>query len=167
MVTDFNRRLLVTQDWFYSELYRELLREFHDKQAAQSTEDDKKKEVEKSLEEIALRWKIHDIKGNFKDMDEPLKDKPEAGTQTLDNPQGDMDEEEKVEEIIAMTEPEIVYNISLFKKKMQRTKDKKFLAELHKRALHTAKVLTKQAVESQTPVCLTLSKHENITKENV
>ena len=66
-----------------------------------------------------------------------------------------------------MSEPEIIYNLGLFKQKMAKNKDKGLLKQLHRRAIYTAKVLTKQTVESQTPICMTLSKHDTVNKENI
>ena len=50
---------------------------------------------------------------------------------------------------------------------MQKNKDAKILKELHRRACHTAKVITVAAVESGQPICNILSKHESVNKENV
>jgi len=33
--------------------------------------------------------------------------------------------------------------------------------------MYTAKVLTKQIVEGQTPICYTLTKHETVNKNNI
>ena len=59
--------------------------------------------------------------------------------QTSDNPQGDMDPIE----LTAMSEPEITYELSVFKQKMPKNKDKSVMAELHARATYTCKVMTK------------------------
>ena len=48
VVTDFNRRLLVSQDWFYSQLYRDMLRAFYTKAGEQVPES------------ILSRFSLHD-----------------------------------------------------------------------------------------------------------
>ena len=59
--TDFNRKLLVTQDWFYSQLYRNLLRQFY-KKLGQSVP-----------EEIETLLRHHDAvtQASFRGFDEP------------------------------------------------------------------------------------------------
>lgn len=48
MVTDMNRKLLVSQDWFYSQLYRDMLRAFYTKAG------------KKVPETILSRFRLHD-----------------------------------------------------------------------------------------------------------
>ena len=60
MTTDFNRKLLVSQDWFYSQLYRDMLRVVY------------KKQGKPVPDYILKRFARHDLKGNFKDFDGPL-----------------------------------------------------------------------------------------------
>ena len=98
MTTDFNRKLLVSQDWFYSHLYRDMLRVFYKKQG-------------KTVPEFILkRFKRHDIKGNFKEFDDPSMD---MTTQTQENPQAEIAIELKV-----FSEQEVTYQLGLFKQKM-------------------------------------------------
>ena len=66
-----------------------------------------------------------------------------------------------------MTEPEITYQLSLFKQKMSKNKDSAMLHKLHKRVCHSIKVLTQQTVESFQPICNVLIKNETVTKENI
>ena len=62
VVTDFNRKLLVSQDWFYSELYRNMLEAFYKRQG-------------KSVpDEILIRFARHDKRGNYKSIEGPLKE---------------------------------------------------------------------------------------------
>ena len=66
-----------------------------------------------------------------------------------------------------MSEPEITYELSLFKQKIERNKDKEYMSRLHARASYTCKVLTKQLVESQSPICMILAKQDTVNKENI
>ena len=91
-MTDFNRKLLVSQDWFYSQLYRDMLRAFYRKQG---------KEVP---EYILVRYRRHDSKGNYRGIQEPNKDVVDQTTQTQENPQAEIGIE-----LNTMTEPEITY----------------------------------------------------------
>ena len=113
-MTDFNRKLLVSQDWFYSRLYRDMLANFYKKQG---------KEVP---EAITARYQRHDVKGNYRGIEEPNKDKVDEGTQTQENPQAEIGIE-----LNPMSEPEITYQLGLFKQKMQKNKDSKLLKQLH------------------------------------
>ena len=61
--TDFNRKLLVTQDWFYSKIYRRLLRKYYES-------------LGKSVpEEIETLFKYHDqiTTASFRGFDEPWR----------------------------------------------------------------------------------------------
>ena len=57
----------------------------------------------------------------------------------MENPQGEV-ESEKMK---ALTEPEIVYQLSLLKQKLNKNKDIDAMTLLHSRINYTAKVLTK------------------------
>ena len=150
VTTDLNRKLLCTQDWFYSKLYRDMLRAYFKKQGKQLPDS------------IAKRFSNYDQKGNFKEFDDPLSRRQDMTTQTCENPQ-----EEVMPELKVFSEPEVTYEISLFKQKMVKNKDVNKMQALHGRATHSIKVLTKQTVESQQPICNTLSKHESVNKENI
>lgn len=66
--------------------------------------------------------------------------KEDQHTQTqMENPQGEVETEEKK----ALTEPEIVYQLSLLKQKLSINKDIDMMTRLHSRINYTAKVLTK------------------------
>jgi len=66
-----------------------------------------------------------------------------------------------------LSEPEVTYQIDLFKQKMQKNKNRLFMRSLHERAMYTVKVLTVQTVESHQPIMHTLSKYDTVNKENV
>ena len=68
---------------------------------------------------ILNRFITHDIRGNFKDFDDPLSRRAEMGNQTQENPQ----QEECPIELKVFTEPEVTYQITLFKQKMQKNKE--------------------------------------------
>lgn len=68
---------------------------------------------------ILSRFIQHDIKGNFKDFDDPLSKRAEMGNMTQENPQ----QEECPIELKVFTEPEVTYQIGLFKQKMQKNKE--------------------------------------------
>ena len=74
VVTDFNRKLLCSQDWFFSQLYRDMLRAFFSKQGQVVPEG------------IIHRFNRHDLKGNFKELDDPLSKRADMTTQTQENP---------------------------------------------------------------------------------
>ncbi len=57
----------------------------------------------------------------------------------MENPQG----EAEPEKMKALTEPEIVYQLSLLKQKLNQNKDIEAMTRLHGRINYTAKVLTK------------------------
>ena len=48
-----------------------------------------------------------------------------------------------------MSEPDLAYELGLFKQKMNKNKDLKNMKDLHKRATYTAKYMTYKSVESQ------------------
>ena len=142
-LTDFNRKLICPQDWFYSTLYRELLITFY-----------KKLKLEVP-EAIMTRFFKYDKKSNFIEIEDSIQPNPNES----ENPE--------VFVLTKMSEPEITYHLSLSKQKMQKNKDKSQMYELHSRANYTAKVLTKNTVESQQPILNTLSKYESVNKDNI
>ena len=158
--TDFNRKLLVTQDWFYSKIYRKLVRQFYQNLGMFVPE------------EIETLFKHHDqiAVATFRGFDEPWKagggrkHTKEQVTQTLEeqNPQG-----EEVETLQILDEPEVVYMAGLYKKKIEKNKDPAVMKSLHKKAVYTAKVLTMEMIEGQAPICYLVMKHDSITKENI
>ncbi len=58
VVTDFNRKFLASQDWFYSQIFRDMLGEFY------------KNQGKKLPEGIAIRFRRHDGRGNYMSFDE-------------------------------------------------------------------------------------------------
>lgn len=94
IVTDFNKKFLVSQDWFFSQLYRDMLRDFFKKQGKQLPEG------------IAIRFRRHDTKGNYMNFDEAVKQKEDQTTQTqMENPQAEFD----APQLTVLSEPEIIY----------------------------------------------------------
>ena len=88
--------------------------------------------------------------------------KKHGATQTAENPQS-IDATGSTE----LSEPEIGYQLSLFKEKIQKMKDMKLIKLLHERSIFSAKSLTMRLVESSQPICNLLSKHDAVEKENV
>lgn len=66
-----------------------------------------------------------------------------------------------------LTEPDLAYELLLYKNQKEKHKDHKNMKDLHKKACLTAKYLTKQLVESNQPIHFLLSRHESINSENV
>lgn len=61
IVTEFHRRLYCTQDWFYSVLYRDLIKQFYAKTG------------EEVPEGILKRWNTHDLNNNYMFLDDRLE----------------------------------------------------------------------------------------------
>ena len=146
-VTEPNRRLLTSQDWFFSHLFRETVQKYFEK-------------IGESVPEAILeRFKKHDKKNKYRGFDDSTKN---AQAQTAENPQA-MD----VQAVTEVAEAEIGYQLSLFNQKMAKNKDMGFIRNLHERLIHSAKSLTVKLVESSQPICSILGKHDSVNKENV
>ena len=138
-----NRRLLVSQDWFFSILYRQLLKKFYANQNSEVPEA------------LLNRFKRHDEKNEFKPFEDLRKssDNPQAMTSSWFN--------------MELSESEISYQIQLFKGNRANKEDMSHLKLLHARCTFTAKSMTKKTVESSQPITNILGKHESVNDENV
>ena len=57
--------------------------------------------------------------------------------------------------------------MTLYKNKIEKNKNPAVMKSVHQKAVFTAKMLTKEMVEGQAPICYLVSKHDSITKDNV
>lgn len=74
-ITNFNRKFIVTQDWFFSKLYRQLIQKYFDRQ-----------DVPIPAKVLSRFNKYHRTE-TFREFDEPVKKKADEGTQTeAENP---------------------------------------------------------------------------------
>ena len=64
-------------------------------------------------------------------------------------------------------ETEVTYLMSLYKQKIEKNKNPEVMKSVHKKAVHTAKMLTCEMVEGQAPICYLVAKHDNVSKDNV
>ena len=89
-----NRRLLVSQDWFFSHLFREMLTEFFSKKLGGVVPP-----------QIHERFTSHDSTNQYRGFAEA---KRHGNTQTGENPQS-----QDVTPTTELSEPEVGYNISI------------------------------------------------------
>ena len=74
IMADFNSKLIVSQDWFYSQLFRDMIRSFYRNKGIDVPE------------EILKRFRRHDESGQFCIVDDPNEDKSKVNEQEQENP---------------------------------------------------------------------------------
>jgi len=55
-------------------------------------------------------------------------------------------------------EQEVIYLSDIYKKKIEKWREQKVLDETYQQAAYTAKFLTKDMIEGQTPICFIIAR---------
>lgn len=137
---------LAPRDWFFSKLFREMLKQVYAQQKKKLPED------------LEAKFTKHDQSFTYCSIEDPFG----AKTQT-ENPQ------EQAASNQPLSEQEVVYLIDLYKDMIEKYEVDDVLDQTYHQVAYTAKVLTQEMVEGTVPISTIIARHtdKRITKEEV